>query len=86
MLAIALVVGLLFTPQYNAAGRACNTPTVVALDPGYRDGESGGYPDDDTSCHRAARPKGLIALAVAATGAMGAWWAFRRRTGPSAGP
>lgn len=80
---LALVLGLLFTPLNNANGQSCGTITAVALDPNYRDGEDGGYPDDSTSCHRAAQPRGILAVLVMA-GGLGAWAVRRRADQPPA--
>lgn len=79
---VALVVGLLATTQHNGSGQACGDVTaLILLSPDYRDGESGGYPDEDETCSRAARRRGAIALAVALLGGTGTWLSFRRRPG-----
>jgi hypothetical protein len=77
---VTLAVGLLATTQHNRAGEACGDVTaVILLSPGYRDGESGGYPDEDETCSSAARRRGAIVLAVALVGGTGTWLSFRRR-------
>lgn len=73
-----LVLVLLGAPLQNAEGKACNTSAIAALDPSYLDGDAGGYPDDPTSCHRAAVPRGALAAVVAVAGSVGTIWAFRR--------
>jgi hypothetical protein len=78
---VVLILGLLGTPLYNADGQTCGTITIVALDPNYYDGEDGGYPDDNRSCHRAAQPRGLLAVVVAVTGGLGTRWVIRRASG-----
>lgn len=83
MVTVVVVLGILLAPLNNGRGRPCNTSTIVALDPGYFDGEFGGYPDGDhTSCHRAALPRGFTALGIAVAGGLGTAWAIRRRTDP----
>lgn len=77
---VVLVFGLMLAPLYNDDGRTCDALTFMALDPGYRDGENGGYPNDSTSCHRAARPKGFLAIAIVVAGGLGTCWVFRPRS------
>ena len=84
---VALMVGLLATTQHNSSGAACDDVTaVILLSPGYRDGESGGYPHEHDTCTRATRRRGLLVVTVALAGGLGTWWAFLRRPAEPSAP
>ena len=79
MVTVALVVGLLVTTQHNVDGRACGDVTgVILLQPSYRDGEGGGYPDQDETCRPAAQRKGAGVALIAVAGGVGTWLLVRR--------